>query len=175
MKKGNISADATIMPSPLIATRFGQTPKKAIRPEDVLSDSKNSIQLPDGTVARKGSIKATFDNIDLLGTILREEAPGKARQGKVDAILQGVAEIIPVLHSLGVFRIFRASEWLQGNQNLGRILVGLTYLEAYFHQEDTSEQTRLLARFVEILATFSDPEILSRAEAVLKYTGKTSP
>jgi hypothetical protein len=174
MKKQYIGIGGAIVSSVLTANSFGQASGKAVRPEDILSDNKNSIQLPNGTVARKGTIKATFDNIDLLDALFRGEAPGKARQEKIDGILEGVADLMPALSAVGLFRIFRASEWLQGNENPGRILVCLTYLETHLQQASPEEQSRLLARLQQITATFSYPEILSRAKAILKQAEKPS-
>jgi hypothetical protein len=155
--------------SPIFTTNsFEQGSGKAISPQDVLPDGKDSIRLQDGTVARKGTVKATLDNIDLLNKILSTEAFSKVRQKKIDSILQAITEMMPALNSLGIFQVFRISEWLQGNQNLGRILVGLTYLETYFHQESIQEQAVILLRLQEILATFSDHEIQSRIKKVMK-------
>ena len=165
MKKKYVAGLVALSPI-FTANSFGQESGKAILPQDVLPDGKDSIQLADGTVARKGTIKATLDNIDLLNEILSTEASSKVRQEKIDAILQNVGEMMPILNSLGIFRVFRISEWLQGNQNPGRMLVGLTYLKTYFQQESIPEQEIILVRLQEILATSLDSEILSRTQEI---------
>lgn len=69
---------------------------KAIRPDDILADKENFVEL-NGLIVRKGSIAAFLKNIDLFENSESTEAQKKAA-------LDMIKELAPVIIASGLHR-----------------------------------------------------------------------
>lgn len=98
-----------------------------VQPSDVLPDHQNTLE-ENGVQMRKGSIKATIENINAMNRILTMPE-GNDRTEKLQAVIKVVQSLIPALDKVGCFSFFTLDEWIQDEQNQGRILVGLLYME----------------------------------------------
>lgn len=135
---------------------------KTIRPKDIFPDGKDSMTAPDGTVMRKGTIKATMENIKILNKLL--DGPSSEERAKqVEQNLQVVSEFIKPLHNLEVFKFFKPIEWLKNDKNQGRILVAVLYLKNFPEAIAPEVKTRL-----EDLLKVSTPEVCQKIQDCLK-------
>ena len=112
-------------------------PSTPFRPSDILSDDASSIAMPDGTVARKGTIKAMIDNITLLDALLTQPLDTTAHQ-QLNETITIIDELIPALKSLGLFEFFTIHDWLGDPTQKGLILVALRYLRQFLPTYDTA-------------------------------------
>ena len=80
------------------------TKAKGIKPEDILSDDQNFINLNGSATARKGSIAAFLKNIDLLETSKDED--------EKTAALEMIKELAPVMVAVGLHKhtVFKNKE-----------------------------------------------------------------
>jgi hypothetical protein len=126
---------------------------KAYTTEDILPDNQNII-VSNGTEIRKGTVKATIENIKLLNECFKQPFT-KERNTNIKAIMRIMEELIEALHLVGLFEFFQPLEWLQDSKNKGRIMVALLYLS--MHKEQLDEKIRL--RVYELKKNF-EPEQL---------------
>lgn len=104
-------------------------------PESVLAtgvDSATSVNPYTGQSgeARKDTIAATLNNVVLLNKIMAgkdtEQNPGQYKQ-----IIEVIQKLITPLNAIGMFHFFTVEEWLAADNQPGRQLVGLLYLQNY--------------------------------------------
>ncbi|HXF90502.1 MAG TPA: hypothetical protein VNJ29_01075 [Candidatus Nitrosotenuis sp.] len=110
---------------------------QAIHPADILSDDQSITIAGDGTEIRKGTVKATIENIKILNELFCLPFT-QHRHQKIVEILSVVDELLRPLHHIELFNFFTPLEWLQDTNNQGRILVTLRYL-AFFKDRITPE------------------------------------
>lgn len=114
---------------------FAAGQKAAFTPESVLPkgvDSNISVNPYTGESGetRKGTVAATLNNIAVLNTLLIEK-PSPENQAKIQEIVEAVSALLPSLRVIGVFDLFTPSEWLAMDQQPGRALVAVLYLQQY--------------------------------------------
>ena len=108
---------------------------KPFTPEGIFADGLDAttVENPytgEKAFARKGTVAATLKNIALLNELLSKSDHSK----EVDKILQEVHKLIPSLIAIGVFDFFEPLEWIANNQQPGRQLVGLLFLETHLER-----------------------------------------
>ena len=100
-----------------------------MKPQDILSENVNHLQEVDGVRPRKGSIYATMLNAKHFDELLVMQAPDVQ---EFTTLLEDIRELIPTLHTIGLFEFFSPLEWLQNpDKKEGRALVATLYLQAY--------------------------------------------
>ena len=137
-----------------------------IRPEEVVQEGKEGITFPDGSFVRKGTIKATFDNVDYLNEIIADDLC-EQKTDKIDKILNIISELSEGYYAIKLFKVFTLKEWLADNSNSGRILVALTYLEIHYANHTFKELKNALMRLKEIRDIISYPEINQRTVKII--------
>ncbi|MBY0282298.1 MAG: hypothetical protein K2W94_09150 [Alphaproteobacteria bacterium] len=105
-----------------------------VTPETILPDGidKSIIINPytnQKIEGRKGSVAAAIHNITLLNKLLNFEELTSKQLNELAHIETAMKEVIPVLAGVGIFDLFTINEWLNSNDQPGRVFVGLLYLE----------------------------------------------
>ena len=101
-------------------------------PTSILADGKDSnISINPYTGlkgdVRKGTIAATINNAQLLNKLIDQNA----KQQELEPIIVEVKKLIPSLHIVGLFNFFSPEEWLSTNEQMGRVLIAILYLQQY--------------------------------------------
>jgi hypothetical protein len=138
---------------------------QTLTPQDVLKDNEEGMRLPDGTFIRKGTIKATIDNIEILNRIFQLPFSSK-RHAQIKEASKPIVELIPALHKVGIFDFFTIHEWLQNEKNLGRILVALLYLGKYDARLEEGDRHKIRQRLQILKMQIKEPEILERMQEI---------
>lgn len=89
--------------------------------------------------ARKGTIAATINNVALLNQKLPIAATQEELK-KIQDIMNAFIELIPSLRALAVFDLFNPEEWVSSDQQPGRVLAGVLYLQN--HPKEVTAETR---------------------------------
>ncbi len=124
-----------------------------VLPSQILPDGQDSITAKDGTVVRKGTVKATIENIKLLNAVFLTPQ-GDERREKIQTILKTTDDFIRPLHHIELFEFFTPVEWLQDPCNQGRILIALSYLNQFPNLVTDTIKEKLSE-----LAPISQPEV----------------
>jgi hypothetical protein len=132
-----------------------------VRPIDILPDRQDSQVAEDGTVVRKGTIKSTIDNIQVLNNIFKLPA-GQERQQKLQSVLHVMDELMKPLYHVGAFSFFTPLEWLQDSNNQGRILIALVFLQKF-----PAEVTAQIKQRLKVLLPQCSPEVQQRITDIL--------
>jgi hypothetical protein len=108
---------------------------KVFSPEEILPDGvDNSISVNPYTgesgPARKGTVAATLNNIALLNKILSESSSEK-NLSKINPIMEAISSLAGSLKVIGMFDLFTIEEWIGSDQQPGRILAAVLYLQKY--------------------------------------------
>jgi hypothetical protein len=105
------------------------TPEK-ILPEGVdAALSKNPYTGETGYV-RKATVAATLNNIAVLNELLGT-ASSTENLEKNENYVKAIKELLPSLRVIGVFNLFTPLEWLSAENQPGRVLTVLLYLQRY--------------------------------------------
>ncbi len=127
---------------------FAADPAKAFTPESVLPKgvddtmSTNPYTGESGKV-RKGTIAATLNNVALLNKLLMEE-PTLENEATIQNIIDTNNALIPSLKAVGMFNLFSVNEWLASNDQLGRALTAVLYLQKYPKEVTPAIKSRLV-------------------------------
>lgn len=109
---------------------FPFTPEAILPAGDDTTLAINPYTGESGT-ARKGIIAATLNNVVLLNNALTQEP---LNRDYINALEQAVRDLIVSLNNVGVFDLFTPYEWLASDDQPGRALVALLYLQHYPHK-----------------------------------------
>jgi hypothetical protein len=126
---------------------IGKTSKDEVfTPENVLPkgiDKTVSINPYTGESApvRKGTVAAMLNNVALLNKALAE-AP--INQAKVEELMKANAALISSLRAVGMFHLFLPIEWLASDDQQGRILTAVLYLQKYPKEMTPQVRGRLI-------------------------------
>jgi hypothetical protein len=126
---------------------------KAVRPSELLPDGQDSLTAHDGTIVRKGSVKATIDNIKYLNELF-QLPQGQNRATEIAAVVDVMEGLIKPLHYIELFSFFSPLEWLQDPFNQGRIFITVMYLQQYKNFITHDVEKKLTD-----LALISQPEV----------------
>lgn len=125
------------------------TPNAGIfTPESVLAsgvDAATSVNPYTGESAegvRKGTVAATLNNVVLLNKIMLSSQTER-NLGKYEQILGNIQSLIKSLSAIGMFHFFTIDEWLAANDQPGRQVVALLYLQNYTSELTTARQAQL--------------------------------
>lgn len=140
MRIFNFSALGVFLPILLFSCVVGtknQVPQasgRAFTPEKILPqgvDETISINPYTGEsgYTRKGVIAATLNNVALLNKLLANSNKETALQ--VKEITEAIIGLIPSLRAVGIFNLFSIEEWIAAQEQPGRMMVGVLYLQQY--------------------------------------------
>lgn len=105
------------------------TPEKILPVGADSTISINPYTLESGEV-RKGTVAATLNNIALLNQKLSKKA-SKEEIEKIDDIIDAIKSLLPSLRVIGVFDLFTKEEWISSDNQPGRVMAGVLYLQRY--------------------------------------------
>lgn len=146
---------------------FATDGNKTITPSEILPKGAEGQVAKDGTFVRKGTIKATIDNIAILNKMFNQPA-NKARYDKIDESIKPIMELVPSFYALDMFKFFTVNEWLQDENNKGRILVTLLYLDKYMNTLDKEDASKVIERLQFLQSKNLAPEITGRIASLLQ-------
>lgn len=127
-----------------ISRSTAPTNSNIFTPESVLAsgvDSSTSVNPYTGesAEARKGTVAATLNNVVLLNKImLGNNTEQDLEQYK--QIVEAIKNLINPLSAIGMFHFFTIDEWLTADNQPGRQLVGLLYLQSHKEEFTTARQ-----------------------------------
>jgi hypothetical protein len=109
-----------------------ETKTEVFTPESLLPDGVDSTisinpYTGESGPARKGTVAATLNNIALLNTKITSNKDEK----EIQALIDTIKGIIPSLRVIGVFDLFTPEEWISSDNQPGRVLVAVLYLQQY--------------------------------------------
>lgn len=121
----------------------------AVTPEALLPDRVDSAVVAnpytrETAMVRKGTLSATIHNVARLNVLLgsREFLSTKGSE-EVHNIKATIRDLIESVRITGLFDLFSIREWLSNDNQLGRIFVGLLYLQKYPATTDILIEKRL--------------------------------
>lgn len=146
----------TLPMSALLATVFVQqvclaaepsTHAEAFTPESVLPNGIDSTistnpYTGESGETRKGTVAATLNNVALLNKLLLAEP--FTNTDKIEKLIIINTSLVPSLRVIGLFNMFSVDEWLASNEQPGRILTAVLYLQKYPKEITPAIRNRLL-------------------------------
>lgn len=140
---------------------------KAFIPEHILpAGEDNAIVVNPFTGvsgrARKGTVAATLNNIALLNQLLL--ADNDENREQVLSIKKSVEELINSLKYVGIFNLFSIEEWLNEEQQPGRIYVAILYLK--HNPDELTDQIK--SKLQEIAKAKLSPVISQEIKTIYK-------
>lgn len=105
------------------------TPEKLLPPGIDSNISVNPYTRESGPT-RKGIIAATLNNVVLLNRLISEPA-SKENQQKIQNLVEAITPLLPSLRVVGVFDFFSPEEWMGSEEQPGRTLIAVLYLQKY--------------------------------------------
>ena len=118
-------------------------PTEFSNPSTVLPDGIDSAILTNPYTfesghARKGTIASTINNVALLNILMKKD-----QKEDIEKAAAPIRELISSLKVTGMFDIFTPLEWLSASDQLGRVLVGVFFLQANPQEKTEKIQEKL--------------------------------
>ena len=157
----------------MIKSKELNSEKQAFTPEAILPNGVDGSLLTNPYTheqgqARKGTIAATIHNISALNKMMAapdaNSGTSDRTETEIEQIIAALRSLLPSLKITAMFNLFTPEEWLSGTNQLGRLLVGVLFL-----QENPTEATPdVKRRLLEIRSRNLNTDLNNEIDALLR-------